>query len=303
MSIVVENILKKYGTQVALNNISFKVNSGEIVGFLGPNGAGKSTMMKILTGYLSPDNGKAFISGREVTTGNIAYKSTIGYLPEQNPLYHEMYVREYLMMSAGFYNIPDKKKGVEQYIEMTGLGNESHKKIGALSKGYKQRVGLAQALLHNPDVLIMDEPTTGLDPNQLEEIRSLIKEVSKNKTVLLSTHIMQEVEALCNRIIILNKGEIIADGTTEEIKKWSNIRSQQVIISVAEKINPDFFSKIPFIRKTEALNNNEFIIYSSVEEDIRPLIFRAIADNNLTLLTLYEKSGSLETIFRELTQS
>ncbi len=303
MSIVVENILKKYGTQVALNNLSFKVNSGEIVGFLGPNGAGKSTMMKILTGYLSSDSGKAYISGKEVTPGNSDFKSTIGYLPEQNPLYHEMYVREYLMMSAGFYNLQNKKKEVEDSIEMTGLSDESHKKIGALSKGYKQRVGLAQALLHNPDVLILDEPTTGLDPNQLEDIRSLIKEVSKNKTVILSTHIMQEVEALCNRIIILNKGSIIADGTTEEIKKWSNIRSQQVVISVAEKITQDFFRKFSFIRKTDTLTNNEFIVYSSVEEDVRPLIYKAIVDNNLTLLTLYEKSGNLETIFRELTQS
>ncbi len=303
MSIVVENIFKKYGTQLALDNISFKVNSGEIVGFLGPNGAGKSTMMKILTGFLSPDSGKAFISGKEVNPANSDFKSTIGYLPEQNPLYTEMYVREYLMMSSGFYNLQNKNKAVENSIEMTGLSDESHKKIGALSKGYKQRVGLAQALLHNPDVLILDEPTTGLDPNQLDDIRSLIKEVSKNKTVILSTHIMQEVEALCNRIIILNKGNIIADGSTEEIKKWSNIRSQQVIISVAEKITQDFFGKFPFIRKTETLKNNEFNIYSSVDEDIRPLLYKVVVDNNLTLLTLYEKSGSLETIFRELTQS
>ncbi len=303
MSVVVENIFKNYGTQVALNNISFNIQSGDIVGFLGPNGAGKSTMMKILTGFISPDKGKAYISGHEVETGNLLFKSKIGYLPENNPLYHEMYVREYLSLAAGFYKIKNKDKTIDNYIDLTGLTYESHKKIGALSKGYKQRVGLAQALLHDPDVLILDEPTTGLDPNQLDEIRTLIKEVSKNKTVLLSTHIMQEVEAICNRVMIIDKGNIIADDTTEEIKRWSKIKTQQIVFAVLENIDEAFFNNLPFIKKADRINDKEYLLYSSVEDDIRPLLFKTAVKNNLTIITMTEKSGSVESIFRELTQS
>lgn len=303
MSVVVENIFKNYGSQVALNNISFNIQSGDIVGFLGPNGAGKSTMMKILTGFIAPDSGKAYISGNEVDIENLLFKTKIGYLPENNPLYHEMYVREYLSMAAGFYKLKDKNKAIDKYIELTGLTLESHKKIGALSKGYKQRVGLAQALLHDPDVLILDEPTTGLDPNQLEEIRTLIKEVSKNKTVLLSTHIMQEVEAICNRVMIIDKGNIIADGPTEEIKKWSKVKTQQVVFSTFEKLDETFFMNLPFIKKADKTADNEFLLYSSVEGDIRPMLYKTAIEKKLTLLTMAEKSGSVESIFRELTQS
>jgi ABC-2 type transport system ATP-binding protein len=302
MSIVVENIVKLYGNQVALDNVNFKVHSGEIVGFLGPNGAGKSTMMKILTGYLPANKGIAWISGQKVSADNTEFRSKIGYLPEQNPLYPEMYIREYLAMVAGFYKLKNINHLVKEVIEMTGLSPESSKKIGALSKGYKQRVGLAQALIHNPEVLILDEPTTGLDPNQLDEIRSLIKDISKDKTVLLSTHIMQEVEALCNRIIIINNGKIVADDTTEEIKKWSKRKGQQVVFAVKENISETELSSLPFVAKVDKNAKNEYVILSSIEEDIRPKLFEATVKNNWTLLTMAEQSNSVESIFRELTQ-
>jgi len=302
MSIVVENIIKLYGAQVALDEVNFKVHSGEIVGFLGPNGAGKSTMMKILTGYLPADEGIAWISDQKVSADDTSFRSKIGYLPEQNPLYPEMYVREYLAMAAGFYKLKNIGKLVDDVIDMTGLLPESSKKIGALSKGYKQRVGLAQALIHNPEVLILDEPTTGLDPNQLNEIRSLIKNISKDKTVLLSTHIMHEVEALCNRIIIINKGKIVADDTTEEIKKWSNRKGQQIVFAVKENIPASALSSLNFVEKVETNSKNEFVILSSTDEDIRPKLFDTAVKNSWTLLTMAEQSNSVESIFRELTQ-
>lgn len=303
MSIVVENIVKLYGSQVALGKVNFKIHSGEIVGFLGPNGAGKSTMMKILTGYLPADEGDAWIAGEKVNAEDTGFRSKIGYLPEQNPLYPEMYVREYLAMAAGFYKLKNISKHVDNVIDMTGLLPESSKKIGALSKGYKQRVGLAQSLIHNPQVLILDEPTTGLDPNQLDEIRSLIKDISKDKTVLLSTHIMQEVEALCNRIIIINKGIIVADDTSDEIKKWSKRKGQQVVFAVKEDISETALSSLSFVSKVDRNTKNEYIIHSSIEEDIRPKLFEITVRNNWTLLTMAEQSNSVESIFRELTQS
>lgn len=302
MSIQVENISKRYGQQLALNNVSFKVNTGEIVGFLGPNGAGKSTLMKILTGYLLPTEGIARVEGLKVEGDKIDFRSRIGYLPENNPLYPEMFVKEYLHMVAGFYKLNNKKKRVEEVIEMTGLTPEVSKRIGALSKGYKQRVGLAQALIHNPQVLILDEPTSGLDPNQLDEIRKLIISISKEKTVMLSTHIMQEVEAICNRIIIISKGNILADGTPAEINKISQGAGQQVHFTTLENIGQEQLTGLPYIAKIKAVSNCEFILTASTEEDIRPKLFKTAVENSWTIITLNEMQRSVENIFRELTQ-
>jgi ABC-2 type transport system ATP-binding protein len=303
VSISVENIVKKYGQQLALDRVSFTIESGEITGFLGPNGAGKSTLMKIITGYLSPDSGKTQVEGMDVDVTRTNFRNKIGYLSEHNPLYPEMYIREYLRMVAGFYQLNDPKGCVERVIDMTGLTSESSKKISALSKGFKQRVGLAQALIHDPKVLILDEPTSGLDPNQLDEIRMLIKKISTEKTVLLSTHIMQEVEALCKRIIIINNGKLIADGTNDEIKKLSKGHWQRVKFSTLEEITVDKLYSFPFIGKVTATTTNEFLITSSVEKDIRPELFHAAVQNNWTILTLIEESDSFEEIFRELTRS
>lgn len=302
MSIQVENITKKYGQQLALNNVSFKVKTGEIVGFLGPNGAGKSTLMKILTGYIEPNHGIARIAGLKVDGDKIDFRKRIGYLPENNPLYPEMFVKEYLSMVAGFYHLKNKKQRIAEVVEMTGLTPEVSKKIGALSKGYRQRVGLAQALIHNPEVLILDEPTSGLDPNQLDEIRNLIINISKDKTVMLSTHIMQEVEAICNRIVIINKGNLVADGTPAEIKKISEGVGQQVIFSTLEKINVETLNALPFAANVKTISANEFIVTSGIEEDIRPKLFQLAVEQKWTLLTLSEKQKSVENIFRELTQ-
>lgn len=302
MSIQVENITKKYGQQLALNNVSFKVKTGEIVGFLGPNGAGKSTLMKILTGYVLPDQGVARIDGLKVDGDKNDFRMRIGYLPENNPLYPEMYVKEYLSMVAGFYHLKNKKHRIDEVVEMTGLTVEVGKKIGALSKGYRQRVGMAQALIHNPEVLILDEPTSGLDPNQLEDIRKLIIDISLDKTVMLSTHIMQEVEAICNRIIIINKGNLVADGTPAEIRKISEGVGQQVFFSTVEKIDQEALSDLPFVAKIKTISPNEFLITSSSDADIRPQLFQLAIERKWTLLTLFEKQKSVENIFRELTQ-
>ncbi|MDP3431681.1 MAG: ATP-binding cassette domain-containing protein, partial [Bacteroidota bacterium] len=228
MTIKISEVNKFYGSQKALDQVSFEIGTGELVGFLGPNGAGKSTLMKIITGYLASDGGLVEINGEMVETKNTAIRSQIGYLPENNPLYTDLYVREYLEMVAGFYQLSNKKEQVLKMVELTGLKTEQHKKIGALSKGFRQRVGLAQALIHDPAVLILDEPTTGLDPNQLDEIRQLISAISKNKTVMLSTHIMQEVEAVCTRVIIINKGKLVADGSIDQLKAGKFAQKQTV---------------------------------------------------------------------------
>jgi ABC-2 type transport system ATP-binding protein len=301
MSIQVENITKRYGQQVALHSVSLEVNSGEIVGFLGPNGAGKSTLMKIITGYLLPDSGVTRINGLKVEADKTDFRSKIGYLPEHNPLYPEMYIREYLNLVAGFYRLKNTRKSVEQAIEMTGLGSEISKKIGALSKGYRQRVGLAQALIHNPDVLILDEPTSGLDPNQLEEIRKLITTISRDKTVMLSTHIMQEVEAICNRIVIINKGNIVADDLPSEIKKLAKGIGQQLLFSTKEKLNLIDLSELTYISKVKEINKNEFLITSAIQEDIRPLIFNTAIERGWIIILLSEKKRSFENIFKVLT--
>ncbi|MCF1192420.1 gliding motility-associated ABC transporter ATP-binding subunit GldA [Mangrovimonas sp. AS39] len=297
MSIEVSNITKLYGEQKALNAISFKVSKPEIVGFLGPNGAGKSTMMKILTTYLEPSEGHAKVNGFDLGSEKQKVQQSVGYLPEHNPLYLEQYVKEYLAFNAGVYGV--KKSRVEEVIELTGLTPEAHKKIGQLSKGYRQRVGLANALLHDPDVLILDEPTTGLDPNQLVDIRHLIKTIGETKTVFLSTHIMQEVEAMCDRVIIINKGEIVADKTLKELRGG---QEQVVIVEFDYRVEDAFLLKLPKVK--QVINTHDFVyeITFSTSEDMRSHVFDFAHDNQLKILQLNQKNESLESLFRELTK-
>lgn len=298
MSIEVHNISKNYGAQRALDNVSFSVKKGEIVGFIGPNGAGKSTLMKILTTYIAADEGSAIVNGHDVNTQPKAVQLSIGYLPEHNPLYLDLYVKEYLAFNADVYKV-DKSR-IEEVIQLTGLSPESHKKIGQLSKGYRQRVGLANALLHNPDVLILDEPTTGLDPNQLIEIRNVIKNVGKDKTVFLSTHIMQEVEAICDRVIIINKGKIVAD------KKFENLISaekEQVIeVEFDYKIEEETIAKIPFLKSYVNIHDMIWELTFLSDKDMRPVVFDFAHDNGLKTLQLNQKNKNLEAIFREITK-
>lgn len=296
MSIEVANITKIYGAQKALNAISFTINKGEVVGFLGPNGAGKSTLMKILTTYFPPTEGEAKVNGFCVKEQPREVQKSIGYLPEHNPLYLEMYVKEYLKFQAAVYKVP--KAQIEEVIARTGLTPESHKKIGALSKGYRQRVGLAAALLHNPDVLILDEPTTGLDPNQLIEIRELIKNSGKDKTVFLSTHIMQEVEAICDRVIIINKGKIVADEKMASLKKG---QLQIVEVEFDFRVEMEALQQLPKLKKAE--NTHDFIYELTFDSqtDMRPVVFDFAHDNGLKILELRQKIKNLEALFRELT--
>jgi len=302
MTIKIEQVSKFYGSQKALDQVSFEIGTGELVGFLGPNGAGKSTLMKIITGYLSSDGGTVTINGETVETKNIAIRSQIGYLPENNPLYTDLYVREYLEMVAGFYQLQNKKEQVAKMVELTGLKTEQHKKIGALSKGYRQRVGLAQALIHDPAVLILDEPTTGLDPNQLEEIRQLIQTISANKTVMLSTHIMQEVEAICNRVIIINKGILVADGSIDQLKGGQFAQKQTVLVEFDKLPNLEALRKIQGLRKIEPINATTFIAESDGSTDLRPALFHFAVQNQLVLLSLKEQQQSLENVFQDLTK-
>jgi len=302
MTIKIDQISKFYGNQKALDRVSFEIGTGELVGFLGPNGAGKSTLMKIITGYLSSDGGTVTINGETVETKNVAIRSQIGYLPENNPLYTDLYVREYLEMVAGFYKLPDKKEQAAKMIELTGLKTEQHKKIGALSKGYRQRVGLAQALIHDPAVLILDEPTTGLDPNQLEEIRQLIRTISANKTVMLSTHIMQEVEAICSRVIIINKGILVADGSIEQLKGGQFVQKQTVFVEFDKSPDLDAIRKLQGLRTIESINSTTFIAESDSTSDLRPALFHFAVNNQLVLLSLKEQQQSLENVFQDLTK-
>lgn len=298
MSITVSNISKSYGEQKALNAISFTIKKGEIVGFLGPNGAGKSTLMKILTTYLAQDSGEAFVNEFNVQTASTKAQKSIGYLPEHNPLYLDLYIREYLEFNAAIYKV--SKKRIEEVIELTGLTPEAHKKIGQLSKGYRQRVGLATALLHDPEVLILDEPTTGLDPNQLLEIRTLIKNISKNKTIFLSTHIMQEVEALCERVIIIKKGEIIAD------QKLNNLldKNEHQIIAVEFdfKIEKQFIDKIPNLIQANNIHDTQWEFTFPAGKDMRGVVFDFANENGLKTLSIQIKNQNLENVFREITQ-
>lgn len=302
MSIVVQGVTKYYGEQKALDNVSFEIKTGEIVGFLGPNGAGKSTMMKIITGFIPASSGKVFVNDLEVGTDNIEVRNQTGYLPENNPLYPEMYIREYLGFVASIYKTGlSKKMLIDKIIELTGLVTEQNKKIGALSKGYRQRVGLAQALIHNPGVLILDEATTGLDPNQIVEIRNLIKEAGKKKTVMLSTHIMQEVEAICDRVIIIDKGIIVAD--EEKSKIYSVIKKPKQIIQVEfdKTADESVFKEISMPATFKLIKNNTWIIEVEGQEDIRPAIFNLAVRNNLTVLSLQKHESNLEEVFRHLT--
>ena len=298
MSIEVSNVTKSYGVQKALDNVSFTINRGEIVGFLGPNGAGKSTLMKILTTYLSADEGSAAVNGNDVASQPKAVQRSIGYLPEHNPLYLDLYVREYLSFNADVYKT-DKKR-IDEVISLTGLTSESHKKIGQLSKGYRQRVGLANALLHNPDVLILDEPTTGLDPNQLVEIRNVIRNVGKDKTVFLSTHIMQEVEAICDRVIIINNGKIVTD---KKLDKFISADVEQVIeVEFDHKIEPEAIAKIPNL--TSYVNTHDMLweLTFVSDRDMRPAVFDFANSNGLKTLQISQKNKNLETLFREVTK-
>lgn len=296
MSIVVENITKTYGSQKALDAVSFRIDSGEIVGFLGPNGAGKSTMMKIITTYISQSDGIVIVNGYNVLTEPMLVKQSVGYLPEHNPLYLEMYVKEYIQFNASVHGV-DKKR-INEVIAQVGLTPEVHKKISQLSKGYRQRVGLAVALLHNPEVLILDEPTTGLDPNQLVEIRGLIKEIGKTKTVLFSTHIMQEVEAVCDRVIIINKGKIVTDKKVKDLK--SN-KEQVVEVEFDLKVEAKLLEKIPKLTEAINLHDNSWQLTFSTSQDMRPAIFDFAHDNGLKLLQSQLKNQDLESLFRSLT--
>lgn len=296
MSITVKNITKSFGKQKALNDISFSIEKGEIVGFLGPNGAGKSTMMRILTTYYKGDSGEASVNGFHVDKEQKKVQESIGYLPEHNPLYLEMYVREYLGFNASVHKIP--KSRIKEVIVQTGLEPESHKKIGQLSKGYRQRVGLAAALLHNPEVLILDEPTTGLDPNQLIEIRKLIREIGKEKTILLSTHIMKEVEAVCDRVIIINKGELVADKRMDELRE---AEEQIIEVEFDYRVEEVLLNQLPSVSRVNNVSGFVYEITFNTQKDMRPVVFDFAHDNELKTLQLSRKNKNLESLFTELT--
>ena len=298
MSITVEHLTKSYGKQIALKDVSFTIEKGEVVGFLGPNGAGKSTLMKVLTTYLKADEGVALVNGHDVGTDTRNVQKSIGYLPEHNPLYLEMYIREYLQFNAEVYKV--SKDRIEEVIEQIGLSPQAHKKIGQLSKGYRQRVGLAAALLHNPQVLILDEPTTGLDPNQFQEIRKLIREIGKDKTILLSTHIMKEVEAVCDRVLIINNGSLVAD------QKLSDLReaAEQIIeVEFDYRVEEAFLLKLPHVTHVKNTVGFVYEITFSHSKDMRAVVFDFAHDNQLKTLQLSRKNKNLESLFTELTSS
>lgn len=299
MSIEVKNLLKEYGEQKAVNNISFKVAKGEIVGFLGPNGAGKSTTLKVITGYLQPTSGEAFVCDINVSAHPLEIKKKIGYLPELNALYHEMYVREWLAFIAGVHKITEPKTKIEKVIELTGLNRESKKKIGQLSKGYKQRVGLAAALIHDPEVLILDEPTSGLDPNQIIEIREVIKQQGLEKTVLFSSHILQEVEAICDRVIIINKGKLVADDTLSNLRK-GNKDSHVVVVQFQETIDADLLAGINGVSHLSR-QGNSFSLQTPDPESLKKKILELALQHNLNISSLQSGNRGLEDIFKSLT--
>ncbi len=300
MSIEVKNVSKIYGEQKALDNVSFTVEPGQIVGFLGPNGAGKSTMMKIITCFIPQTEGQIKVCGFDVTEQSIDVKRHVGYLPEHNPLYLDMYVKEYLDFTAGVYKIPNKRERIKEMVEMVGLTLEQNKKIGALSKGYRQRVGLAQAMIHNPDVLILDEPTTGLDPNQLEEIRNLIKRIGQEKTIMLSTHIMQEVEAICDKTIIINKGVIVANDKTKELQKQ---QSKSIILTVEfdKEIDKGQLSRIDGVSNVLNKKNNSWVL-EIASDKVRNNIYQFAMQNDATVLSIQTETQSLENVFKNLTK-
>ncbi len=303
MSISTTSVSKFYGKQKALNDVSFSISQGEVVGFLGPNGAGKSTMMKIITCYIPPTSGTVSVCGYDVNEQSIDARRCIGYLPEHNPLYLDMYVREYLSFVGKIYGVQNLRKRVEEMIEMVGLGVEAHKKIEALSKGYRQRVGLAQSMIHDPRVLILDEPTSGLDPNQLAEIRDLIIRIGKEKTVMLSTHIMQEVEAICDRAIIISNGIIVADSPTSELGNLTRSSVYQLVVEFSGTISGDIIRHIEGVGSATALGENTWMITSNTSADIRKDISALAATHGHAILTLTRKEQKLEDVFKELTTS
>jgi ABC-2 type transport system ATP-binding protein len=301
VSIKVENLSKIFGEQKAVNNISFEIGGGVIVGFLGPNGAGKSTTMKMLSTYLTPTSGKALVCGFDVSEQSMEVRKNVGYLPESNPLYHDMYVREYLEFAAGVHQLgAEKKSRIEEMISITGLQKEVKKKIGALSKGYKQRVGLAQAMIHNPKVLILDEPTSGLDPNQIVEIRDLIINIGKEKTVLLSTHIMQEVQAMCSRVIIINNGNIVADDAIGNIQ--SGEKSTGLIVEFDKPVAQDQLLQLQHVRSLKYADNNRWILETLKPDALRKELMAWSLKQDIAILTLQNSSQSLEDAFRDLTK-
>lgn len=300
MSIIVENITKLYGEQKALDNVSFTISSGEIVGLLGPNGAGKSTMMKIITCFIPPTSGNITVNGNDIYENSLEVRKMVGYLPENNPLYLDLYVKEYLEFVAGIYKVGNIKNRVSEMIHLTGLDMEQHKKIGSLSKGYRQRVGLAQAMIHDPDVLILDEPTSGLDPNQLVEIRNLIKKIGKEKTIMLSTHIMQEVEAVCSRAIIIDKGNIVADDKTENLSAKS-AGFQIIKVEFNNPIAAGLLKSINGVKLVKEISPNIFEI-STDEHDIREDVFQFAVKNKVAVLSLQKVEQGLEKVFQQLTK-
>ena len=304
MSIEVTNISKSYGSQLALNKVSFRIEKGEIAGFIGPNGAGKSTMMRIITGYMPPDTGKVLVDEMDVQTRSLEVRKIIGYLPENNPLYPHMYVKEYLLFVAGLYGMgKNAASRVDEMIEKTGLSTELKKRIGALSKGFRQRVGMASALVHDPQILILDEPTSGLDPNQIIEIRNLISEAGRKKTVILSTHIMQEVEAICNRIIIINNGQLVANGGSSGILNPAANLKQVVLAEFNQVLQEKELLSIGGITHAVCAQGNAWIIEGEMQGDLREIIFKYAVEKNLTVLSLQRQEKSLEEIFRELTRA
>jgi len=300
MSIEVKNLFKYYGEQAAVKDVTFKVNSGEVVGFLGPNGAGKSTTMKIITGYIPSNGGSVHVCGKEVSVDSLDTRRLIGYLPENNPLYLDMYVKEYLNFVGKIYHVPNLKSRVEEMIEKVGLQVEQYKRIGQLSKGYRQRVGLAQAIIHDPEVLILDEPTSGLDPNQLADIRNLIKNIGKEKTVMLSTHIMQEVEAICDRVVIIKNGEIVADDTAKDLQYAG--APQTVYVEFDGNITRNQLKKIPGAGRTEQVQEG-WLIETLEEIDLRKSVAQFAQQQGLLIVTLRKEEKTLEEVFKQLTQS
>jgi ABC-2 type transport system ATP-binding protein len=301
MSVLVNNLTKIYGDQRAVNNISFEAKKGEVLGFLGPNGAGKTTTMKIITCFIPQSEGQVTVCGHDVAADPIEVRRHIGYLPEHNPLYKEMYVKEYLTFIAGMHKIKNKRSRVDEMVDMTGLTREQNKPISALSKGYRQRVGLAQAMLHDPEVLILDEPTSGLDPNQLVEIRSLIKRIGEEKTVIFSTHIMQEVQALCDRVVIINKGNLVANDTIDELK--DRVAGETVItVEFLEKTNKSQLSRIKGITKITQEGDLRWKLNSHIKDDIRPEIFAFAVQNNLIMVEMSKEVFSIENAFQQLTK-
>lgn len=300
MSISVKHLTKYYGDQAAVDNISFEAKNGEILGFLGPNGAGKSTTMKIITGFIPASEGVVEVCGHNILEHPMKVRQIVGYLPEHNPLYLDMYVKEYLDFIGKVYKIESRKMRIEEMIEMVGLQREQHKQIGALSKGYRQRVGLAQAMIHNPAVLILDEPTSGLDPNQLEDIRALIKKIGKEKTVMLSTHIMQEVEAVCDRVIIIKNGVLVANESASSLQQSSE--TQVVYVEFEGSVSRNQLAKITAIRKVEEVGTNSFLLEANLDNDIRKVIAQYAKEKDLLILSLRKEEKSLEEVFKELTK-